>query len=54
MTELMEFEVAEKIRAEGHERSDQRTTCRNGHCDRVPETQVGRLHPEISKARQGS
>jgi transposase-like protein len=32
---LMELEVAEKIRAERYERSDERTTYRNGYRDRA-------------------
>lgn len=51
---LMELEVAEKIRAERHERSDERTTYRNGYRDRALETRVGRVDLKIPKLREGS
>lgn len=51
---LMELEVAEKIRAERYERSDERTTYRNGYRDRALETRVGRVDLKIPKLREGS
>ena len=40
---LMEFEVDSLIGAGRHERSDERTTYRNGHRDRQLETRLGTL-----------
>ena len=51
---LMEFEVDSLIGAGRHERSDERTTYRNGHRDRQSETRLGTLDLKIPKLRQGT
>ena len=51
---LMEFEVDSLIGAGRHERSDERTTYRNGHRDRQLETRLGTLDLKIPKLRQGT
>ena len=51
---LMEFEVDGLIGAGHHERSDERTTYRNGYRDRQLETRLGTLDLKIPKLRQGS
>ena len=51
---LMEFEVDGLIGAGRHERSDERTTYRNGYRDRQLETRLGTLDLKIPKLRQGS
>jgi transposase-like protein len=51
---LMEFEVDGLIGAGRHERSDERTTYRNGHRARQLETRLGTLDLKIPKLRQGS
>ena len=51
---LMEFEVDGLIGAGRHERSDERTTYRNGHRDRQLETRLGTLDLKIPKLRQGT
>jgi putative transposase len=50
----MEFEVDGLIGAGRHERSDERTTYRNGHRARPLETRLGTLDLKIPKLRQGS
>jgi len=50
---LMEFEVDGLIGA-GHERSDERTTYRNGSRERQLETRLGTLDLKIPKLRQGT
>jgi putative transposase len=52
--ELMEAEVSQLIGAELHERSETRTTHRNGYREREWDTRVGTLELEIPKLRQGS
>ena len=51
---LMEFEVDSLIGAGRHERSDERTTYRNGFRDRQLETRLGTLDLKIPKLRQGT
>lgn len=51
---LMEFEVDGLIGAGRHERSDDRTTYRNGYRDRQLETRLGTLDLKIPKLRQGT
>ena len=52
--ELMEAEVSQLVGAELHERSEARTTHRNGYREREWDTRVGTLELEIPKLRQGS
>lgn len=54
LAKLMELEVAERIGAERHERSDGRTTYRNGYRERTLETRLGTLELDIPKLRSGS
>jgi len=51
---LMEFEVDGLIGAGRHERSDERTTYRNGYRERQLETRLGTLDLKIPKLRQGT
>jgi putative transposase len=51
---LMELEVSQQIGAERYERSDKRTTQRNGYRERTWETRVGEIDLRIPKLRQGS
>jgi len=51
---LMETDVEGLIGAGRHERSGERTTCRNGYRDRVLDTRLGSLPLRIPKLRQGS
>jgi len=51
---LMEFEVEGVVGAGRHERSEDRTTHRNGFRDRTLETRLGTLELRIPKLRQGS
>src|SRR4029450_10402077 len=52
--ELMEAEVAAQIGAGRYERSDERSTQRNGYRSRTGDTRVGTLDLQIPKLRQGS
>ena len=52
--ELMEAEVSQLIGAELHERSETRTTHRNGYREREWDTRVGTLELAIPKLRAGS
>ena len=52
--ELMEAEVAAQIGAGRYERSDERSTQRNGYRTRPWDTRVGTLELQIPKLRQGS
>jgi putative transposase len=52
--ELMEAEVSAQIGAGRYERTDERTTQRNGYRTRPWETRVGTLELAIPKLRQGS
>lgn len=51
---VIELEAGERIGAEKHERTPERTTYRNGYRDRVWDTQVGRVNLKIPKLREGS
>jgi len=51
---LMELEVSRKVGAERYERSDQRTTYRNGYRTRQWETRVGPVSLRIPKLREGT
>ena len=51
---LMEAEVTELVGAERHERSDERTTYRNGSRTRSWDTRVGTIELEVPKVRTGS
>lgn len=50
---LMEAEVAQKVGAEPHERSDGRTTHRNGYRPRRWDTRLGTLELQVPKIREG-
>ncbi len=50
---LMEAEVANKVGAEAHERSEQRTTHRNGYRERRWDTRLGTLQLQVPKVREG-
>ena len=50
---LMEAEVANQVGAEAHERSEQRTTHRNGYRDRRWDTRLGTLQLQVPKVREG-
>jgi transposase-like protein len=54
LQELIEVEAAEVIGAARYERSDERTTERNGHRPRLLATQVGDIELGIPKLRKGS
>ena len=54
LQELIEAEAAEAIGAGRYERSDARTTQRNGHRPRLLATQAGDLDLKIPKLRKGS
>jgi putative transposase len=51
---LMEAEVDTQMGADRYERTDDRVTQRNGHRARDWETQMGTVHLQIAKLRQGS
>ena len=51
---LMETDVEGVIGAGRHERSDGRTTYRNGYRDRALDTRLGTLNLRVPKLRQGS
>ena len=50
---LMEAEVASQVGAEAHERSEQRTTHRNGYRDRRWDTRLGTMQLQVPKVREG-
>jgi putative transposase len=50
---LMEAEVAQKVGAGPHERSDGRTTHRNGYRPRRWDTRLGTLELQVPKVREG-
>mgnify|MGYP002713217611 CR=1 FL=1 len=52
--QVMEAEVASQVGASLHERSDERTTWRNGYRARPWETRVGPIMLDIPKLRQGT
>jgi transposase-like protein len=54
MQELIEVEAAERIGADRYERSDTRTTERNGSWPRLLATQAGDVELKIPKLRKGS
>jgi transposase-like protein len=51
---LMEFEVAQWIGAERHERSGERSTYRNGYREMALHTRLGTLELATPKLRSGS
>jgi len=52
--QLMEAEVSAQVGAALHERSEERTTWRNGYRPRLWETRVGSMMLDIPKLRQGT
>jgi putative transposase len=50
---LMEAEVTQKVGADPHERSEERTGYRNGHRDRRFDTRLGTLTLKVPKVREG-
>lgn len=50
---LMEAEVTQKIGADPHERSEERTGYRNGHRERRWDTRLGTLSLKVPKVREG-
>jgi putative transposase len=52
--ELMDAEVTQLVGAGLHERSEARTTYRNGYREREWDTRVGTVDLQIPKLRQGS
>jgi transposase-like protein len=51
---LMEIEVKQQIGADRYERSEERTTYRNGYRERAWQTRVGEIPLKIPKLREGS
>lgn len=51
---LMEIEVKQQIGADRYERTEERTTYRNGYRDRAWSTRVGEIPLKIPKLREGS
>ncbi|RAQ95882.1 transposase [Thermogemmatispora tikiterensis] len=51
---LMEFEVKQKIGADRYERTEERTTYRNGYRDRTWQTRMGEIPLKILKLQEGS
>ena len=55
MSELLtEIEVKEQIGSERYQRSEQRSTYRNGYRDRLWQTRVGEIPLRIPKLRAGT
>lgn len=54
LEQLMEFEVANRIGAERHERNSDRQTYRNGYRERPLHTRLGTLELQVPKLRRGS
>lgn len=54
LAKLMEFEVAQRIGADRHERSGERMAYRNGYRERPLHTRLGTLELAIPKLRSGS
>jgi putative transposase len=52
--ELMEMELAEKVGAERHERTADRTGYRNGYRERPWDTRVGTIELKVPRVRDGS
>jgi putative transposase len=50
---LMEAEVASQVGAEAHERTEQRTTHRNGYRERRWDTRLGTMQLQVPKVREG-
>ena len=50
---LMEAEVANQVGAAAHERTEQRTTHRNGYRDRRWDTRLGTMQLQVPKVREG-
>jgi putative transposase len=50
---LMEAEVTNQVGAEAHERTEQRTTHRNGYRDRRWDTRLGTMQLQVPKVREG-
>lgn len=50
---LMEAEVSNQVGAEAHERTEQRTTHRNGYRDRRWDTRLGTIQLQVPKVREG-
>jgi putative transposase len=50
---LMEAEVANQVGAEAHERTEQRTTHRNGYRERRWDTRLGTMQLQVPKVREG-
>lgn len=50
---VMEAEVTGKVGAEPHERSEERTTHRNGHRERRWDTRLGTMMLKVPKVREG-
>lgn len=51
---LMELEVSRKVGADRYQRTDRRSTYRNGYRDRSWDTRVGTINLRIPKLREGS
>jgi putative transposase len=54
MQELIEAEATERIGAARYERTESRTTERNGACERLLATQTGDVELRMPKLRKGS
>ena len=54
LNRIMEADVAQRINAERHERTDERETYRNGFRDRQFNTRLGTLDLRIPKLREGT
>ena len=54
LQKLMEFDIENRVGAGRYERSDARTTQRNGYRERDLETRLGTLELKIPKLRKGS
>lgn len=54
LSQLMEYEVANQIGADRHERNGDRQAYRNGYRDRVLHSRLGSLELRVPKLRQGT
>ena len=54
LNRIMEADVAQRINADRHERTDERETYRNGFRDRQFNTRLGTLDLRIPKLREGT
>src|SRR3954451_16380518 len=52
--ELMELEIAERVGAERHERTAERSGYRNSHRERAWDTRVGTIELQVPRVRDGS